>query len=232
VAIVLKSDPRTINDLPPIPPGFQQLMGISAAGYIAGKLARKAGPTFDSITISGSPNKVTFQLTGSGRSRLALFSIDDEPIFPDTIQGRDPNSKLPDVVQLDPTAGDPDLARILSFAVTQPQDTWLGGSTPKNFTITNPDKQKAMLPFQIFKVTMVSIGGVAGDLTITGEFLDEHLKVTYTPAGGGVAIDVASPTCPTGGPYRAKVQASLSGHVKVTIADTSGFAVDRDVTVT
>jgi hypothetical protein len=71
LSIVMLSDPSSINDLPTIPPGFLQLMGISSAGYLAGKLVRKAGPTINAITVSGSPDKITFQLTGSGLSRSA-----------------------------------------------------------------------------------------------------------------------------------------------------------------
>ncbi len=44
LTIVFKSDPLTLSDLPTIPNGFLELMGISSAGYLGGKLARKPGP--------------------------------------------------------------------------------------------------------------------------------------------------------------------------------------------
>jgi hypothetical protein len=44
LTIVFMSDPLTLSDLPSIPNGFLELMGISSAGYLAGKLARKPGP--------------------------------------------------------------------------------------------------------------------------------------------------------------------------------------------
>ena len=44
LTIVFKSDPLTLSNLPTIPNGFLELMGISSAGYLGGKLARKPGP--------------------------------------------------------------------------------------------------------------------------------------------------------------------------------------------
>ena len=44
LTIVFNSDPLTLSDLPTIPNGFLELMGISSAAYLGGKLARKAGP--------------------------------------------------------------------------------------------------------------------------------------------------------------------------------------------
>jgi hypothetical protein len=44
LTIVFNSDPLSLSDLPTIPNGFLELMGISSAGYLAGKLARKPGP--------------------------------------------------------------------------------------------------------------------------------------------------------------------------------------------
>jgi hypothetical protein len=81
LSIVISSDLRSISDLPRIPPGFLQLMGISSAGYLAGRLTRKAGPTMDNICLAGTPALMTFQLSGSGLSRSALFTITRFPSF-------------------------------------------------------------------------------------------------------------------------------------------------------
>jgi hypothetical protein len=155
LAIVFQSDPRNINDLPAIPSGFLQLMGISSGGYLAGKLARKAGPTIAAIVMKTENAMLKFQLTGSGLSRSAIFSIDDQPIFPDIILGKDGLPGLPEVVQQDPSITDPDYARILTFFIKNYPDSWLGG--PHNFTITNPDAQKATVSYQKFKVDLNSI---------------------------------------------------------------------------
>jgi hypothetical protein len=54
-----RSDPWTITTLPQIGNGLMLLMGISSAGYLGGKLARKPGPVLSSITLTPSgPDKV------------------------------------------------------------------------------------------------------------------------------------------------------------------------------
>jgi hypothetical protein len=52
LTIVFKSNPMTVADLPRIPDGFLQLMGISSAGYLAGKLARKPGPVIKAVSVT------------------------------------------------------------------------------------------------------------------------------------------------------------------------------------
>jgi hypothetical protein len=64
LTIVFKSNPMTVTDLPRIPDGFLQLMGISSAGYLAGKLARKAGPVIKAVSVTSvatesSPGSIT-----------------------------------------------------------------------------------------------------------------------------------------------------------------------------
>ena len=61
-----RSDPWSISTLPQIGGGLMLLMGISSAGYLGGKLARKPGPVLSSITLSPSgPDKV-FVAASSG----------------------------------------------------------------------------------------------------------------------------------------------------------------------
>jgi hypothetical protein len=229
LGIVVMSDPRSINDLPPIPPGFLQLMGISSAGYLAGKLARKAGPSISNVTASGSisattvSNTMTFQLTGSGLSRSAMFKIDDWQIFPDTIVDSNGNAALPDVVQADPSIKDPDYARILKFTVNKPMREWLGNKY--NFTITNPDAQRAVWPFQVFRVDKATLDPSKTQLTLTGDCLDANLIVTYTDGPSKtdtVSCNTASTTPTT---YVGNLPKTLKPAVgdTVTVTDNSGM---------
>jgi hypothetical protein len=48
---VLEQGPGTISELPAVPERLLYLMGISSAGYLGGKLARKAGPVINEVTI-------------------------------------------------------------------------------------------------------------------------------------------------------------------------------------
>jgi len=52
IVTTLAQSPAEIQTLPTIPDNFLYLMGLSSAGYLGGKLARKAGPVINEISIS------------------------------------------------------------------------------------------------------------------------------------------------------------------------------------
>lgn len=200
LAIVFQSDPRNINDLPAIPAGFLQLMGISSAGYIAGKVARKAGPTISALALSSTDSgALRFQVTGSGLSRSAIFAIDDQTIFPDIVLGKDEQKGPPEILQTDSTAGDQDFARVLAFSIAKPPSAWFGkGHT---FTITNPDAQKATVPYEVFIGTSAEAQTDTTKtppetrLTISGKSFDSTLAVQYNPTGVATPTEItATPT--------------------------------------
>ncbi|UFS70443.1 hypothetical protein LPW11_21560 [Geomonas sp. RF6] len=49
---VVQHPPGAIRELDPVPDGMLYLMGLSAVGYLGGKLARKPGPVINEISIS------------------------------------------------------------------------------------------------------------------------------------------------------------------------------------
>jgi hypothetical protein len=49
---VLQNAPGTIRDIAPIPEGMLYMAGLSAAGYLGGKMARKPGPVISEISMS------------------------------------------------------------------------------------------------------------------------------------------------------------------------------------
>ena len=51
---VLKHSPYTIQQLDAVPTGMLTMMGISSAGYLGGKLARKPGPIINEISVTPS----------------------------------------------------------------------------------------------------------------------------------------------------------------------------------
>jgi hypothetical protein len=241
LTIIFRSDPRDINDLPTIPTGFLQLMGISSAGYLAGKLARKAGPTIAALVLETTASgKLRFQITGSGLSRSALFSIDDQSIFPDTILGKDELKGLPEILQSDPSINDPDFARILAFSIEKPSMSWLGG--PHKFTITNPDAQKSTWTYQVFKATSITIvsapAPAAATVKIEGECLDSNLKVQCKVVSSTVAkkddvLSVNRTNKLLALAYEGTVNAlSRSDVVIVSVTDEAGVTATQTVTVT
>jgi len=145
--LILSTDPCMIKDLPSIPPGFLQLMGLSSLGYLGGKLVRKPGPIIDSITAAktisvasppASPPvaavKLTLKVVGRKLSKTARFTIDgtDVELAKEEVK----------VTATDPDEQDvsPDLHKNLNLEI----DRWdLKDVDPHKFLITNPDGQSA-----------------------------------------------------------------------------------------
>ena len=107
LTIVFSSDPLTVNGLPKIPSGFLELMGISSAGYLAGKLVRDPGPIIQLLTIT-EVNRTTatwhalmkLELKGQNLSDQAVVKVDNEELAPNkfAIVGKtkqDPASNTP-----------------------------------------------------------------------------------------------------------------------------------------
>jgi hypothetical protein len=80
VGVVLNSDPAHLSTLPPIPDNFLALMGVSSAGYLAGKAVRKAGPVISRVDASGtvSGDKLVLKVDGQNIEQKAKIRIDKQ----------------------------------------------------------------------------------------------------------------------------------------------------------
>jgi len=83
VAATLAQDPATVAELPKVPSNFVPLMGVSALGYLAGKVARKAGPIIKQLAPEppygpGSPAVGGIRIVGESLSPRAQVSINGE----------------------------------------------------------------------------------------------------------------------------------------------------------
>jgi len=60
VLLAYRMDPATVNDAQNVPDHFLQLMGVSSAGYVGGKVARGPGPKIldMSASLSGAPQQM------------------------------------------------------------------------------------------------------------------------------------------------------------------------------
>jgi hypothetical protein len=139
VFLVFLSDPGTIKDLPQVPSGFLELMGVSSAGYLGGKVARRAGPVIDEIIAKFSTLELT--LKGRNLSKDASFRIGDDEISSDLIE----NLK-PAIVEVD-DQGEPNTAKLLKLKITTPKPDWLKDNAA--LTIVNPDGQKSVLKYVV-----------------------------------------------------------------------------------
>ncbi|MEM5453061.1 hypothetical protein [Paraburkholderia guartelaensis] len=157
-------DPASIQNLPTLPNGFMQLAGISAAGYVGGKLVRRAGPVLTSVkpvaVAKDGGTTMTWTLTGSGLAQKAGFALKvttgfvTPPYREDELRGI--------VVTADPANQDSDPTLFKQLTVTQdnapaealpnavfpaPPVTSTAPVQPRFFVILNPDGQRAEWPY-------------------------------------------------------------------------------------
>lgn len=138
VFLVLLNDPGTLKDLPQVPNGFLELMGVSSAGYLGGKLARKPGPIIDEILAKLGSLELT--LKGRNLSKDASLIIDGDEVSSDNIDG--PPVMIPDEELPSTTMG-----KELRFKIKDPKPEWL--TDGRKLTLINPDGQKAVWAYQV-----------------------------------------------------------------------------------
>jgi hypothetical protein len=91
--LVLLADPSTLKEVPDVPQGFLYLMGISAAGYLAGKVVRLPGPVIQQLLVTATPVtrdaqgneqpvNLTIDLQGENLSTDAAIKIDGVQLRP------------------------------------------------------------------------------------------------------------------------------------------------------
>jgi hypothetical protein len=158
VYLVFQHDPGTIKDLPQVPSGFLELMGVSSLGYLGGKVARRAGPVIDEILTK--PSSLEFTLKGRNLSKDASFRIGDEDVRSDLILNKKPEITDPD------TEGEPNTGKSLKFTIAAPKPQWLKDNNL--LTIINPDGQKATLAYDVGPVVLDLLlpASVADDKTV------------------------------------------------------------------
>lgn len=183
VVLVVLQDPGKIQDLPKVPSGFMQLMGVSSIGYLGGKFARKAGPVIDDISAKGD---LELTIRGRNLSRDAGFQIGELDLKPDKIISSDPQTPgKPEVVERDTDSGDATMAKTLKLTIKDPEPNW----TPTaQLTIINPDGQKAMWPYSLTESENASEANTEDtadgcDVSVDNPTADENLPASE----GGVA---------------------------------------------
>ena len=145
---VFVQDPGSIEDLPAVPDGFLQLMGISSAGYLGGKLARKSGPVIDEIEVDTEGLKL--KVYGRRLSVDAGFRIGEEDLDSQYL-GKGEKVKI---LGRDDVSDDKTLAKCLEIVIDEPKAEWLPKAdedTELELTIINPDGQNAAWPFTVPK---------------------------------------------------------------------------------
>jgi len=70
----LQQGPGTISDLPAVPERLLYLMGLSSLGYLGGKMARKAGPIIDEISLTPADSDEAILKSRNPASQLPDFA--------------------------------------------------------------------------------------------------------------------------------------------------------------
>lgn len=139
VMLILLREPGTITDLPKVPQGFLNIMGISSAGYLGGKLARKPGPIIDEIV--AKMGSLVLSVRGRGLSKDASFLIEDVELNSDMIEAKEWTR--------DDLSSEPGMNKGLDIRIKTLTEEWKTAAQPLHFTVVNPDGQKAVWPFVI-----------------------------------------------------------------------------------
>lgn len=167
VFLTLSTEPGRIENLPSVPERFLYLMGISSFGYLGGKLGRKPGPVITQI--EAEEGSLILQVHGSNLSPDATFRIDETDLNPKLLDNKEHSDGRPRVLANDET---PPFAKVIRLVIATPEEQWLVGD--HNFTITNPDGQKAVLTFAVkeksdTEESEANVGtGVGGENTNVG----------------------------------------------------------------
>jgi hypothetical protein len=169
--LILRNDPSKLTELPDVPSGFLYLMGISAAGYLGGKVVRLPGPVVKELVVSsvvpGVPGTSTAQLTinlkGENLSSNASVKVDDKDL------------RMTDQFQIEcvtPQDQPPDPSFCSEIKLTLKEaDNYLEGQ--HKLILTNKDGQMAVSSFPIDPLTIspvndLSEGTTPVDVTVNG----------------------------------------------------------------
>lgn len=139
LGLVFLQNPGVIKDLPKVPPGFLELMGVSSVGYLGGKLARKAGPVIEEVVATRSGTALELAVRGRNLSKDANLFLAGEMLKSDQVAR--------EVVEPDKSTDDPNMAKRLKLTVTAPKDDWV--KPDAELTIANTDGQRATWPYTV-----------------------------------------------------------------------------------
>ena len=200
LTIVFKSDPMTLSDLPRIPDGFMNLMGISSAGYLAGKLARKPGPVIRGIKVgtlpgAGVPSELPLVVTGENLDPNCKIKVDGQPIRDQlvTVTGTaDPQTKF---------------CKELTITIREASDLVVGTHT---LTVVNSDAQAADVSYPTDAMTLLPVTGVAHgtvltEVRVSGDHFVANSTAVWKDPDGNVSPEIPAQSAVGAAPATAGV---------------------------
>lgn len=140
VALLLSQDPALISGFPVIPQGLLYIMGVSAGGYLGGKITRSAGPVIRNIAWDAPRNQLIVQ--GENLSDQGDYFIDGKklPIVPNAT-----NKLITSTPQQD--ASERTFSSELKIAIADPEIKTNLQTGDHVFRVMNKDGQFADMRF-------------------------------------------------------------------------------------
>ena len=186
LGLILTHDPASLTEVPDVPTGFLFLMGISASGYLGGKLVRAPGPVISQLLVTGptpaagGAAAMTISLKGENLSKDATVKVDGAELR------RDQYSIPSDSLKVQSSAPDPSFCTELRLILKE-ADTYLEGS--HNLTFTNKDGQMAEATFPIDPLSIdenqgTKAGPVKQTVSIKGQNFAEGMTGIWKSADG------------------------------------------------
>lgn len=188
LALVVSHDPSTLKDLPEVPDGFLYLMGISAAGYLGGKLVRLPGPVVTQLLVTaavpaaaGTPARVIINIKGENLSHNALVKVDDDTLRPDQF--------AIDVVKAQDQATDSSFCSEINLTLKD-ANKYLEGV--HNLTLTNKDGQMAASSFPVDPLTIDPNQVFSNDtqpvpVEVNGKNFADGMTAKWTDQAGSIS---------------------------------------------
>ena len=192
--LTLKNDPSSLHALPDVPNGFLYLMGISAAGYLGGKVTNLPGPVVQQLVVSsvtravpGTSAQLTVNLKGQNLSTNAAVKVDDKDLRMDQflIEPVPPPQSQP---------ADPSFCTEVKVTLNA-ADSYLDGV--HTLTITNKDGQMAAAKFPLDALTINPVAALTAGTT------SQPVDLTGTNFVDGMTAEWRNPMAPAGVPVAA-----------------------------
>jgi hypothetical protein len=193
VALLISQNPATIKEFPNFPDGLLYVMGVSSAGYLGGKLVRKAGPIMKNIAVSApADGLMNVVIQGENLSDDADFFIDGQklPLLPDDKKPKGPDGKPISMLEATPQDGasDPSFASQLKIKVALAAASLDLRDGDHVFRIMNPDGQYHEIRFTLSPLKITGTGTVAaGDaeapVSVTGSNFQPGTTARWTKPG-------------------------------------------------
>jgi hypothetical protein len=153
VVFAFSIPPETIDNLPSVPNGFLELMGVSAAGYVGGKIARGPGPNVVNAVaaLNAAGDAFTLTLDGADLSKDASFLLAILASLQDATGGQDSPITVPPAqrqANFD-TGGVTSHLVLTGLQIPIAVSAVAAGTRSLRVTVVNPDGEKAACKFQV-----------------------------------------------------------------------------------